>query len=169
MDAIQCVPDRIFGKAVRVGGQRLSQRLRRIYSPKRVSSLSCQSCFNDLQRRSLQTSVTGSCCIVRCQSRWVARHRAKQTGGRKRWRSRETNTKLRRKTHWNMVAGQASREYQNMQAEQTGDSQSDMQINREACRQSDEYSCQTSQTVRNAGGLLGTMCWCASSHGDIEE
>lgn len=49
-------------------------------SPKRVSRLSCQSCFNDLHRRLLHTSVTRSCCIVRCQSRWVARNRVKQAG-----------------------------------------------------------------------------------------
>ena len=70
-----------FGKAAWVGGQQLSLWLRCIYSPKRVSRLSCQSCFNDLHRRLLHTSVARSCCVVRCQSRWVARHGAKQAGG----------------------------------------------------------------------------------------
>lgn len=59
-----------------------------------------------------------------------------------------------------MDAGHARREYQNIHSEQTGDSQSDMQINREACRQSDKYCCQTSrQIVRNAGILPGRVCW----------
>ena len=57
-----------------------------------------------------------------------------------------------------MVAGQARSEYQK-HAERV-DSQSDMQINREACRQSDKCSSQTSrQIVRNAGMLPGRVCW----------
>lgn len=72
-----------FGQAVWVGGQQLSLQLRCIYSPKRVSWLSCQSCLNDIHRRPLPSSFTHCCCIVRCQSRWVARHRAQQTGSQR--------------------------------------------------------------------------------------
>lgn len=81
MDPIQCVPTAFFLAKLCVGGQQLSLRLCCIYSPNRIRWLYCQSCFNDLHRRLLP--VTCSCCIVRCQSQWVARHRAQQTCGQR--------------------------------------------------------------------------------------
>lgn len=75
VNVIQCVLHHLFGKAV--CGQQLSLWLHCcIYFPNQVCLLSCQSCFNDLRRSLLHTSVTCAWCIVRCQSQRLARHRA---------------------------------------------------------------------------------------------
>lgn len=97
-DAIQCVLDRLFGKALWVGGQQLSLWLRCIYSPKRVSRLSCQSCFNDLHRRLLHTSCYYALVALSGVSLggWLDTAPNRRA---ERWRCRQTNIRLRREKH----------------------------------------------------------------------